>query len=123
MNQGEFGSRAFDTSYESGRTKVKNIELGRQIPTSDDLVKMATVLAVPVSSLIPAQEESFSAAKPEQKGFLIHERVLDRFPGIRPYLDMLNKAVRVDDAELVEYISHKLADLFHGDVQKKTVAS
>ncbi|MGD9097312.1 MAG: helix-turn-helix transcriptional regulator, partial [Desulfobacterales bacterium] len=55
LNQGALGAAAFDTSYESGRTKIKNIELGRQAPTPDDLEKMAVVLGVPVSELDPGR--------------------------------------------------------------------
>ena len=37
LNQAELGSRAFNTNMDSGRTKIKNIELGRQRPTEDGL--------------------------------------------------------------------------------------
>ncbi len=43
MNQGDFGAKSFGASYESGRTKIKNIELGKQVPTETDLKKMAVV--------------------------------------------------------------------------------
>ena len=52
LNQGDFGARAFKTSYESGRTKIKNIELGKQVPTAEDLRKMARVLDVGVTELM-----------------------------------------------------------------------
>ena len=61
MNQGALGAAAFDTSLESGRTKIKNIELGRQIPTPSDLEKMAGVLGVPVAALDPARANSVPA--------------------------------------------------------------
>ncbi len=53
MNQGDFGAKAFGTSYESGRTKIKNIELGKQVPTEMDLKKMARVLGVKPVELRP----------------------------------------------------------------------
>jgi len=39
LNQGQFGAKAFNTSVETGRTKVKNIELGKQKPTPEDLTQ------------------------------------------------------------------------------------
>ena len=44
LNQGQFGAKAFNMSVETGRTKIKNIELGKQKPTSEDLVQMAEAL-------------------------------------------------------------------------------
>ena len=120
MNQGALGAAAFDTSPESGRTKIKNIELGRQTPTPDDLQKMAAVLGVTVSDLEPAPNggrpiEPFGG-EPEG-GIVIHRRVLDRLSGADAYIEMLNKAVRLDDRELIGHIADKLAGLFAGLAQ------
>ena len=126
MNQGDFGSRAFSTSYESGRTKVKNIELGRQVPTSDDLLKMAAVLDVPVAELIPETRRSTPAREKNREsragGILLDERALALFPGVRAYIEMLNKAVKVEDRELIDYIAGRLADLFGGVQQQEEAA-
>ena len=115
MNQGALGAAAFDTSFESGRTKIKNIELGRQTPTADDLEKMAAVLAVPVSDLEPVQNggqpAECSGGEPDG-GVMIHRHALDRLPGADAYIEMLNKAVRLDDRELIGHIADKLAGLF-----------
>jgi transcriptional regulator with XRE-family HTH domain len=113
MNQGTFGAKAFDTSFESGRTKVKNIELGKQIPTARDLKNMARVLDVPVEELIPGAGPANAAAGNPGDMIYIHNKVLDFFPGIGPYLEMLNKAVTLNDRELVSYLAEKIADLFH----------
>jgi transcriptional regulator with XRE-family HTH domain len=51
LNQGQFGAKAFNTSVETGRTKIKNIELGKQKPTADDLAQMSKVLEVSPSTL------------------------------------------------------------------------
>jgi transcriptional regulator with XRE-family HTH domain len=48
ITQAELGSRAFETTPNSGRTKVKNIELGRQLATGDDLRRIAKCLDVPL---------------------------------------------------------------------------
>jgi transcriptional regulator with XRE-family HTH domain len=112
MNQGALGAAAFDTSLESGRTKIKNIELGRQIPTRDDLEKMAGVLGVPVSALDPASTSAKPAAEVGGDGLFIYRQVLDLVPGADVYLEMLNKAVRLDDRELIAHIGEKLAGLF-----------
>ena len=112
MNQGTFGAEAFDTSFESGRTKVKNIELGKQIPTAKDLKSMARVLGVPVEELIPRSDPGHSGGNPPEDRIFVHKRVLDFFPGIGPYLDMLNKAAALNDSELVGYLADKIAELF-----------
>jgi len=115
LNQGTLGSRAFNTSFESGRTKIKNIELGRQQPTSSDLKKMAAVLEVPVSALIPAgssQDQSTAPGQSAEGEVCLFAPVLAMFPGLAPYLEMLNKAVTLDDEELIDHISEKIAQLF-----------
>ena len=109
MNQGTLGSKAFDTSYESGRTKIKNIELGKQIPTQEDLKNMARVLGVSPIDLIPNAAHSEPLPLDSKEGLVIQQETLDRIPGIGPYLDMLNKAVALDDSELMEYIGEKIA--------------
>jgi len=110
INQGDFGAKAFSTSFESGRTKVKNIELGRQVPTYDDLKNMADVLGVPVSELMPSTDNPPEA---DTDGVEISRAVLDRFPGLEDYLGMLEKAVQIDDAELIGYITGKISSLLH----------
>ena len=113
INQGDFGSRAFNTSYESGRTKIKNIELGRQVPTATDLKQMAALLEVPVSKLMPRRQAAVDARRPSPKVFL-SAGVLERFPGLDAYVDMLNKAARVNDSELLAYLCGKIAGLLKG---------
>jgi transcriptional regulator with XRE-family HTH domain len=119
LNQGTLGAAAFDTSFESGRTKVKNLELGRQKPTPRDIENLARVLKLPVSALtsnIKGQVRGFEALAPP--GIAVSEKTIDRFPGLDAYLEMLNKAVLLDDGELIDYISEKLARLFAEPSQK-----
>ena len=112
LNQGTFGAKAFDTSFESGRTKVKNIELGKQKPTPQDLANMARVLGVPVTELSPnIGRDRTDHHKPED-GLLIRQQVLDLFPGVGTYLDMLNKAVALKDRELIRHLSEKISEMF-----------
>ena len=112
LNQGEFGARAFDTSFESGRTKVKNIELGRQVPTRKDLEHMAGVLGVPVSDLmVPDRVPAESGNSAFEDGIRVGRAVLDAFPGLEDYLGMLEKAVKVRDTELIGYLVEKIARL------------
>ena len=112
LNQGAFGAKAFDTSFESGRTKVKNIELGKQKPSAADLKKMARVLAVPVEELIPDSPSHQGPGPKPADGVVVLAQVLDLFPGVGPYLEMLNKAVTLDDEELIEHIIYKIEQLF-----------
>ena len=118
MNQGTLGAKAFNASYESGRTKIKNIELGKQIPTQDDLEKLAAVLGVIPQDLNPGKKASASSSI-SKEGLVVHQKTLDRFPQLGPYLDMLNKAVALNDNELMEYISEKLAAIFSDDAGEK----
>ena len=112
MNQGALGAAAFDTSFESGRTKIKNIELGRQMPTSDDLEKMARVLGVAAADLDPGRTRLPVQDEARDKGVLIQRGVLERLPGADVYIEMLNKAARLEDQELIAHIADKLAGLF-----------
>ncbi len=117
MNQGDFGAKAFGTSYESGRTKIKNIELGKQVPTETDLKKMARILSVKPVELRPQKNLT-----PPEKGILLPQKTLNLFPGLEAYLDMLNKAALLGDDDLIEYISAKISDLFQTErLEKKAV--
>ncbi len=115
-NQGNLGAKAFSTSYESGRTKIKNIELGKQTPTDDDLKKIAFALGVNKEELMPGKDLNTA-----EKGILIAQRTLNRFPGLDAYVDMLNKAVLIGDEELTEYIAGKISSLFAVKSEEKTV--
>ena len=112
MNQGDFGARAFDTSFESGRTKVKNLELGKQKPTPDDVVKMARVLGVSESEMRPSAGVRGAPGSPKVDGVLVKSQILELFPGLGAYLDMLDKAVRIGDTELIGHIAEKIAVIF-----------
>jgi len=117
MNQGDFGAKAFNTSFDSGRTKVKNIELGKQVPTEADLLKMARILKTNVSALKPSP---FRTPAPTPPGAaIIGSKVLDLFPGLATYLDMLNNAVKLEDMELIEYIAGKIASVLTGEAPAK----
>jgi len=111
LNQGTFGSRSFNTSFESGRTKVKKIELGKQNPTYEDLKKMAGVLGVSVGTLMPETDAEAIQTTPSVDGVLISKEVLKLFPGLETYVEMLNNAAKLGDGELIDYISEKIAAL------------
>ena len=119
LNQGTLGAKAFNASYESGRTKIKNIELGKQVPTQDDLEKLAAVLGVMPRELNPAKKAPGSSMPMSKEGLVVHQKTLDHFPQLGPYLDMLNKAVALDDQELMEHISEKLTAIFAQDAGEK----
>ncbi len=123
MNQGALGAEAFDTSFESGRTKIKNIELGRQVPTNDDLEKMARVLGVAVADLDPAKSGPPVPNEERYNGIFIQHGVLEHLPGADVYIEMLNKAVRLEDYELIAHIADKLAGLFAGLAQESHSAA
>lgn len=116
INQGNFGAKAFSTSYESGRTKIKNIELGKQTPTDNDLKKIAIALGVNTDELAPRRN-----LKTTDKGIFLTQKALDRFPGLDAYADMLNKAILIGDEELISYISGKISALFTAKSEDKAV--
>jgi transcriptional regulator with XRE-family HTH domain len=111
LNQGQFGSKAFNTSEEAGRTKIKNIELGKQKPTPDDLKQMARVLDIPSSTFDQVPAAKVVGKAPPREGVLVDQAVLDRFHQLGPYLEMLNRAVLIKDEELIGHIAGKLADI------------
>ena len=111
LNQGVFGSKAFNTSFEAGRTKMKNIELGRQIPTRDDLEKMARIMGLPVSELSPDKNRDNKDKHDSKQGVILAREVLDLYPGLDDYVDMLNKAAKLNDSELITYIATKIAQM------------
>ena len=121
LNQAELGSRAFNTTIDSGRTKIKNIELGKQQATHDDLVRIAGCLNVPFERLT-AQNANQSNINAEIQGILISPEVRDLFPGLGEYLEMLEKAAVINDFDLIEYLSNKIADIWR-DGPSQEIAS
>ena len=120
LNQGEFGAKVFNTSIESGRTKIKNIELGKQAPTAMDLKLMAEALEISVAELKAEKRDGDDHAK--GNGIYVFQKVLDYFPDMGPYLDMLNNAAMIEDVELIDYIADKLSDLLQAGRQLQTAA-
>jgi transcriptional regulator with XRE-family HTH domain len=111
LNQAELGSQAFNTTMDSGRTKIKNIELGRQRPTEDDLRCIGECLDVPAEQLMPAADGQQSLSGSRQKGTVISPKIIDMYPGLGNYLDMLDKAAGIDDTELIEYLTGKIGEI------------
>ena len=109
FNQAELGSRAFDTTFDSGRTKIKNIELENQRPTDDDLKRIAECLDVPVEQLQPTATGRESSFGNGQDGIRISQKVVDMFPDLGEYLVMIEKAAMIDDSDLIEYLSERIA--------------
>ena len=121
LNQGQFGAKAFHLSEETGRTKIKNIELGKQKPTSEDLVQMARALNVPESVLGQVSTGLSEQGPSLSRGLLVDQAVLDRFQQLQDYLEMLNRAVSIDDEELIHHIAGKRSDVFSCNGQLKAI--
>jgi transcriptional regulator with XRE-family HTH domain len=119
LNQGAFGAKAFNLPFDSGRTKIKNIELGKQHPTDQEVEQMAQALGVSQTELSgdPGEGATGQGGEP-----CVSLKVLDRFPKLGPYLEMLNKAVALEDEALIAHIGVSLADIFepHEGVQAVT---
>ena len=112
LNQAELGSRAFNTTFDSGRTKIKNIELGKQRVSDDDLERIAQCLDVPPMQLQLSTENKKIISDQFKEGVLVSQKVVDMFPDLGEYLEMIEKASMIDDIELIEYLSKKLADIW-----------
>jgi transcriptional regulator with XRE-family HTH domain len=123
LNQAELGSQAFDTTPDSGRTKIKNIELGKQRASDDDLKRIAQCLDVPLEQLKPPPQNQKTASAKLKNGTLISQKVVDMFPDLREYLEMLENASRIDDIELIEYLSKKIADILQDGPKSGTQSS
>jgi len=121
LNQGQFGARAFNMSVETGRTKIKNIELGKQKPTAEDLVQMARALGVPESTLRMVSPGKEGDESLPVQGMLVDQAVLDRFNRLKDYLEMLNRAVSIKDEELIEHIAGKLSGIFTCGTQLRAI--
>lgn len=121
LNQGTFGSQSFSTSFESGRTKVKKIELGKQIPTYEDIKKMAGVLGVSVGTLMPETEAETINSPPAADGVMLSKECLGLFPGLETYVEMFNNAAKLGDEELIVYISEKIAALLTTEMAQDAV--
>ena len=115
LNQGQLGAEAFNTSIDAGRTKIKNIELGRQKATKDDLNKLALALGVGIGELMPGDEVFTDSPASNHQ---LNAEVVALFPGLSEYFDLLNKAVQIRDHELIGYISSKISELFASGHQK-----
>jgi transcriptional regulator with XRE-family HTH domain len=112
LNQAELGSRAFKTTLDSGRTKIKNIELGKQRVNEDDLRRIAQCLDVSVEQLQPPLQNQNSTAVQYNDGVRISQKIVDMFPDLREYLEMLENASRIDDSDLIAYLSKKISDIW-----------
>ena len=112
LNQAELGSLAFKTTPDSGRTKIKNIELGKQRVSEDDLRRIAECLDVPVEQLKPPPQNQNSTPGQHKGGVRISQKIVDMFPDLREYLEMLENASRIDDSDLIAYLSKKISDIW-----------
>ena len=123
LNQAELGSRAFKTTLDSGRTKIKNIELGKQRISDDDLKRIAEGLDVPLEKLQTPPENQKPTETLLKNGIQISQKVVDMFPDLREYLEMLENASRIDDLDLIAYLSQKIADIWRYGAKSGTQSS
>jgi hypothetical protein len=72
---------------------------------------MARVLGVP-RELLEGDPDAPATALEAEGGMPIAAKVLDRFPKLGAYLEMLNKAVALEDEALITHIGETLAEIF-----------
>ena len=119
LNQAELGVQAFELAPDSARTKIKNIELGRQRLSEDDIRKLALALDVPPESIAPTPAAATQEGKSSGNGCLLDHETLKLFPGLEEYVEMLNNAVRIGDQDLIGYIAGRLSTLFEMNYKGK----
>lgn len=112
LNQAELGIKAFGLTSDSARTKIKNIELGRQLPTAKDAQKLASALDVEPGDLELSTAVSGPRTLSSQNSCSMTPETLQLFPGYAEYIEMLNNAVRIGDQDLIGYIAGRLSSLF-----------
>lgn len=112
LNQGQLGVKAFGLSPDSARTKIKNIELGRQLPSPDDSEKLARALDVEIAVMVPSAAVPDTGTSAADNTCHMTPETLQLFPGLADYVEMLNNAVRIGDQDLIGYIAGKLSSLF-----------
>jgi transcriptional regulator with XRE-family HTH domain len=112
LNQAELGVKAFGLSPDSARTKIKNIELGRQLPSAEDSEKLARALDVEIAVMVPTTTATETGVSATDNACHMTPETLQLFPGLADYVDMLNNAVRIGDQDLIGYIAGKLSSLF-----------
>lgn len=112
LNQAELGSRAFNTTPDSGRTKIKNIELEKQRVSDDDLKRIAQCLDVSFEQLQPPSPNQKMTSAKLKNGTLISQKIVDMFPDLREYLEMLENAAQIEDLDLIRYLSKKIASIW-----------
>ena len=115
LNQAELGSRAFETSMDSGRTKIKNLELGIQRPTDNDLQRIAGCLEVPVEIFQNNPDPTENSINQVQNGVRVSQKIIDMFPDLGDYLEMLDKAAMMDDMDLINYLAERIAAILRRD--------
>ena len=72
---------------------------------------MAGVLGVSIGTLMPETDAEAIQSIPAVEGVVLSKEVLDLYPGLETYAEMLNNAAKLGDAELIDYISEKIAAL------------
>lgn len=112
LNQAQLGVKAFGLTPDSARTKIKNIELGRQLPSADDSEKLARALDVEIAVMVPSAAVPETGTSTADNTCHMTSETLQLFPGLADYVEMLNNAVRIGDQDLIGYIAGKLSSLF-----------
>ena len=73
--------------------------------------RFAECLAVPAERLMAAPDSKTAPAGVSEGAVLISQKVIDMFPDLGNYLEMLEKAGGIEDTELIEYLAGKIGDI------------
>lgn len=112
LNQAELGAKAFGLNPNTARTKIKNIELGLQLPSAAELEKLADALGVAADDFFAQAPSIGDKSSSQARDCSFTPETVQLFPGITEYVDMLNNALRLGDQDLIGYLAGKLSTLF-----------
>jgi hypothetical protein len=78
---------------------------------------------VPVQQLQPSPASKTIGAASSTAGILLSQKVVDMFPELQEYLEMLEKAAVIDDFDLIEYLSIKIAGIWQDGPKTAALSS
>ena len=88
--------------------KMRKLEAGIQKPTPKEVEAIALKLGVKVSDLTPKDNKSLEGEN--DAGFLVNKEALNKYPQLRHYLQMLNTAAKIEDADFSELTIRQMGD-------------
>jgi hypothetical protein len=100
----EVGEAAFP-ELRAAHIKVKKLEDGTQLPSDEELERLAKVLRANIQELVQP-----GTLHPENGGYFVSHEVFEMFPKLREYLDFIYSAVRIGHRAAGESTFKRMAE-------------